>query len=45
MFVEDGFGIQSEAETVDDILGIDTGDMDIKNNSMYSVLVAQIVHR
>lgn len=33
MFVEDGFGIKQESETVDDILGIDMGDMDVKNNS------------
>jgi hypothetical protein len=38
MFVEDGFnGIKQESETVDDILGIDMGDMDVKSNSTLSI--------
>ncbi len=39
MFIEDGFGIQPESETVDDILGIDTGEMDSKTNSTCSILL------
>jgi hypothetical protein len=44
MFVEDGFnGIKQESETVDDILGIDMGDMDVKsNNKRKFALMAQM---
>ncbi len=38
MFVEDGFGIKQESETVDDILGIDMGDTDVKNTSTWLVM-------